>query len=193
MSYRKLAIRAALAMLAGLGIATSSWGGTGTSNLTVSASVTQVCTISTTAVAFGAYDPFGANAAGGADKTAQGAVNLTCTKGSGSPTAVTIALAAGTNAAGNTGTAATTRALKDSATANYLDYELYQPNGTTPAATCTFTGTVWNDSTNLLATTGTTWGVVAGAQIFKVCGVVPKGQDPVQGTYADTVVATVNF
>ena len=193
MAYRGLIARTGgVAVIACLGVATSSWAGTDTSNLNVSASVQQVCTITTTTVAFGTYDPFVANATAGADKTAQGAVNLTCTKGSGSPTAVTIGLGAGSNAAGNTGTPATTRALKDSATANYLDYELYQPNGTTPVATCTFSGTVWN-SANLLATTGTTWGVVAGAQAFKVCGVIPKGQDPVQGTFADIVVATVNF
>ena len=189
MLNRKLVIRAALAMVAGLGIASSSWAGSATANLSVSATVVQKCTIATSPVAFGNYDPLGLQATN--DLPAQGAVSLTCTKGSGSPTAVTIGLGLGSNVSG------AIRRMTDGAS-DFLAYELYQPGGTTPAATCAAApgpyGTVWGTSGGgLLGTSGTTWGVVAGAQAFKVCGVVAKGLDPVQGSYTDTVVATVNF
>lgn len=187
MSYRKLAIRAALAAVAGLGIATSSWGATATANLSISASVAQKCTISTTPVAFGVYEPLVTNASTGADRSAEGAINLTCTKGSGTPTAVTIGLSLGDYLTGST------RRMSDGGT-NYMTYELYHPSDTIPSAVCTFPGTtVWNTGAGLFTPTGTTWGVVAGAQIFKVCGTVPKGQDPANGSYSDVVVATVNF
>ncbi len=189
MLSRKLAIGAALAMVAGLGFVSSSWAGSANTNLNVSATVVQKCTIATSPVAFGNYDPLGTQATN--DLLAQGAVSLICTKGSGSPTAVTIALGLGSNASGSI------RRMTDGVS-DYLAYELYQPGGTTPAAPCAAApgpyGTVWGTSGGgLLGTTGTTWGVVAGAQAFKVCGVVAQGLDPVQGSYTDTVVATVNF
>jgi len=49
-------------------------------NLDISASVAANCTITTGPVAFGAYDPVGANAA--ADLLAAGSVTVACTKGS---------------------------------------------------------------------------------------------------------------
>jgi spore coat protein U domain-containing protein, fimbrial subunit CupE1/2/3/6 len=196
MLYRKLAISAALAIVAGLGIATTGWAGADTANLSVSANVAQKCIISTTAVSFGTYDPVQTNASGGADATATGDINLTCTKGSGTPTAVTIGLSLGGYSADNSGSTGTSRAMKASGSTNYMDYELYQSTGTPPNTACAAApgpyGTVWN-TTNLLATTGTTWTALT-AQAFKVCGVIPKGQDPVtDANYTDTVVATVNF
>jgi spore coat protein U-like protein len=185
MSFRKLVLvtRAALAMVAGLGIATSSWGAPPATNpLAVSASVSQVCTITTTAVAFAAYDPVVANAS--AALAAQGTVVVTCT--SGSSTAVTIGLNTGANNSGSI------RRMKDGA--NYLTYELYQPSATTPSATCPGT-IVWTTTAGagLLTPSGTTWGATS-PQTFNVCGVVPGGQNAVVGTgYADTVLASVNF
>jgi spore coat protein U-like protein len=73
-----------------------------------------------------------------------------------------------------------------------LYYELYQPPSSAPGTACTFPGTV-------------PWGL-AGAQTFapgppthrdlrtfSVCGTIPPGQFVSMGSYADTVVATVNF
>jgi spore coat protein U-like protein len=169
-------------MVAGLGIATSSWGAPPATNpLAVSASVSQVCTITTTAVAFAAYDPVVANAS--AALAAQGTVVVTCT--SGSSTAVTIGLNTGANNSGSI------RRMKDGA--NYLVYELYQPSATTPSATCPGT-IVWTTAgTGLLTPSGTTWGATS-PQTFNVCGVVSAGQNAVVGTgYTDTVLASVNF
>jgi spore coat protein U-like protein len=84
MLNRKSVIRAALATVAGLGIATSSWAAeTATSSVTVSATVPQICTISTSNVAFGTYDPVTTNSlATGADIATTGgaskSVSVTC-------------------------------------------------------------------------------------------------------------------
>ena len=62
-----------------LAAASTAFAGSATSNLAMSANVTANCTISTAAVAFGAYDPIVANAATPLDTT--GTVTITCTKG----------------------------------------------------------------------------------------------------------------
>ncbi|HSQ05621.1 MAG TPA: spore coat protein U domain-containing protein, partial [Burkholderiales bacterium] len=94
-----------------------------TGNLSVSASVTQKCTIATTALAFGTYDPVVTHAS--TALTGTGAVALTCTKSS---TGVTITLGLGGNASGST------RRLNSGT--DYLNYELYQPSAATPGASC---------------------------------------------------------
>ena len=178
----KKLLAARLAAIIGLSLvaAGSASAGSATANLAVSASVSANCTISTSPVAFGAYDPIVANAA--MDLTASGLVTIACTKGS----APNITLGQGSNySAGR----------RMAGGASFLNYELYQPSNTNPDAgsTCVYT-------------TPTVWGTV-GAQIFtptaagskvarayKVCGSVPQGQDPgVAASYTDTVVATVNF
>src|SRR5512143_902396 len=69
---------------AGVGLLVAAFGtpvsaATATANLGVSATVTNNCTISTTALAFGSYDPVVANASTNLDGT--GAVSVACTKG----------------------------------------------------------------------------------------------------------------
>ncbi|MGD9765286.1 MAG: spore coat U domain-containing protein [Candidatus Binatia bacterium] len=141
-------------------------------NLGVSASVSNNCTISTVAVAFGPYDPIVTNKTTPLDDST-GTVTITCTQG----TTATIALDEGANNASATGT---TRALTDGSS-NYLNYELYQDSSHT---------TVWNDTTNLLEPPAAP---SSAARNFTVYGRIPAGQDVPEGTYNDTVVATVNF
>ena len=159
--------------LLSLGAASSVDAGTATANLSVTASVTANCTITTTAVAFGAYDPVSANAS--AALTGTGAVNVTCTNGA----STNVTLGQGSNA--NTGStdAAPARRLKDGGTA-FLTYELYQDSGH---------ATVWgNTSGTGVANTGT------GTQVaITVYGTVDAGQNVPAGSYSDTVVATVSF
>src|SRR3982751_2845498 len=92
---------------------TLDWG-TGTLNqfITMTAVVSAECTVSTTSVNFGAYDPVAANAAAPLDST--GTVNVYCTTG----TAVTVSLDPGSHVTG------TTRRML-SGVANFLNYEIY--------------------------------------------------------------------
>src|SRR2546423_10281587 len=89
-------------------------------NLTVTASVTANCTISTSAVAFGAYDPVVANAATALNGS--GSVSVACTKGS----APSITMDLGANASGSQRKMLVTGGGTDT-----LDYQLYQPPNTT--------------------------------------------------------------
>ncbi len=138
-------------------------------SLSVSASVANNCTISTAALAFGAYDPVVANAASNLDST--GTVTITCTKGAAS----TIGLNLGSNASGST------RRLTDGSS-NYLTYEMYQDSGRT---------TVWGNSGAALLTPAAAPSKTA--RNFTVYGRVTSNQDVPAGSYADTVTATVNF
>src|SRR5689334_25381105 len=76
-----------------LGLAAPALAQTATVNLSVTATVAKNCSITTTAVAFGSYDPIVANAATPLDGT--GSVVVTCTKGAGTR----IDLGLGSNAA----------------------------------------------------------------------------------------------
>ena len=103
-----------------------------TSNFSVTATVSNNCTITTAAISFGSYDPVVTNASTPLDAT--GSVTITCTKGA----ATTIGLNAGNNGANATGT---TRAMKAATT--YLSYEIYQETGRT---------TVWGNTGAALLT-----------------------------------------
>jgi spore coat protein U-like protein len=158
----------AVIAVAGLGFTTAN-AATATANLGVSATVTNNCTISTVALAFGSYDPVVANASTNLDGT--GTVTVACTKGS----TATIGLGAGANASG------ATRRMGDGAT-NFLTYELYQDSSRS---------TVWaNSGTGLLSPAAAP---SKAARSFTVYGRVASDQDVPAGNYSDTVVATVNF
>jgi spore coat protein U domain-containing protein, fimbrial subunit CupE1/2/3/6 len=162
-----------VAGLAGLlAAAAPAFAGSATSTFSVTASVASNCTISTTSIAFGAYDPIVANATTPLDTT--GSVTITCTKGA----ATTIGLNAGNNSANATGT---TRAMKSGS--DYLSYEIYQDSGRS---------TVWGNSGAGLFTPAVA--PDKAPRTFTMYGRVPAGQDvPASGSYTDTVTATVNF
>ncbi len=142
--------------------------GNNTASLTVSATVTNNCTISTSALSFAPYDPVVANAS--SDLEGTGRVTVACTKGA----TTTIGLGGGSNASGST------RRLKDTS-GNFLSYELYQDTGRT----------VWgNASPSLLSPPAA---VSKAPRDFTVYGRVAGNQDVPAGAYTDTVVATVNF
>src|SRR5471030_1388044 len=78
MSYPKLIIKAALATIAGLGIAGSSWAAGATQNLTVTTHVIDSCIVTLPVnLSFPPYDPLSATLV-----TTNGSITLTCTKGS---------------------------------------------------------------------------------------------------------------
>jgi spore coat protein U-like protein len=151
-----------------LGMAAPAFAQTATGNLGVSATVAKNCSITTTAVAFGAYDPVVANATAPLDGT--GSVVVTCTKGAGTR----IDLGLGANVSG------TTRRMAGGT--DFLTSQLYQNIGRT---------TVWGTG----AAAGLTIPVAPSraARTFTVFGRVAAGQDVAAASYNDTVVATINF
>jgi spore coat protein U-like protein len=150
-------------------MATSVHAGFASTSLALSASVSNNCTISTSAVGFGSYDPVVVNATANLDGT--GTVIIACTKGA----TTTIGLDLGSNASGST------RRLTDGSS-NYLTYELYQDSGRS---------TVWGNAGAGLFTP-----VAApskASRSFTAYGRVAGSQDVPAGTFTDTVTATVNF
>ena len=167
----------------GLALFFSGWAiaGVGTSTLTAQTQVNSNCTISTSPVAFGNYDPIGANKT--SDLNSIGTITIACVKG----TAPTIGLGLGGNPAGST-----RRMQNTVAPGNFLQYELYQPSGPAPNAPCAFPGTtIWGTSGANLFSAGSAPN--KNARTYNVCGTVPAGLSPAIGNYQDTVVATVNF
>jgi len=144
-----------------------------TSNLSVTASVTANCSITTAPVAFGAYDPVTTNATTDLDST--GTISVTCTDDA----ATTITLdEGGTPDTGST-PAAPERRLYDGV-ANYLSYELFSD---------TLRADVWGaDATSDFEYEGT-----GTLEVLTVYGTIPAGQNVPAGNYTDTVLATITF
>jgi len=141
---------------------------TATDNLAVSATVTENCVFSTTAVAFGNVD-----VTSGANVDATGGLSVTCTSGT----------AWSATAGAGAGTGATNSVRKMTSGANLLNYALYTNGART---------TLWgDDATNGAAFTGTGSG---SAQASVIYGRVPSGQSSLPiGSYADTVAVTLTY
>lgn len=147
----------------------------------VSATVTQACSISTSsALAFGAYDPIGTHASAPLNQTGQ--ISVTCSKGA---TGLTVGMGLGIQPVG------AQRQMKG-VLLGLLNYNLFQPSSTAASAPCTFPGTIaWTDSgVGLLTLTAAPSKV---ARLYNVCGTIPGGQDVLVDSYTDTVSATLNF
>jgi len=171
MSARMLTVAGATALALGAVTGTQA-ASPQTANLSVTATVSANCTIATTAVAFGQYDPVVAQAS--ADLPATGKVSVTCTTGA----PATITLGQGVDPDPSSTDAAPVRRMK--AGTDYLSYNLYSENTHTD---------VWgNDATSDVENTGT-----GANQDITVYGLVPAGQNVPTGNYADTVVATITF
>lgn len=154
--------------------------GVGTSIFTALTAVRANCSVSTTPLAFGTYDPIVANRT--ASLNGIGAITVACVKG----TAPTIALGPGNYAT------AGTRRMSGAPNGDFLVYELYQPVDNTPGASCVFPGALaWRATPpNLFAASSAP---SKQPRTYNICGTVPAAQDPSVGIYSDTVVATVNF
>lgn len=141
----------------------------------MTATVATNCTINTTTqLAFGTYDPLGANASTPLNGTGQ--IQVACTKGTNSPL---IGMDLGQNASG------TTRRM--AAGGEYLNYEIYQPDAA--GTGCPYT-TVWGNGGAARYDPGT---VNKTGKNITVCGRIPENQDVAAGSYTDTVTATINF
>jgi spore coat protein U-like protein len=151
-----------------LGMAAHASAQSATSGFVVATAVATNCSITTTPVAFGTYDPVAANVTAPLDGT--GTVVVTCTRGAGTR----IDLGLGAAASG------TTRRMAGAG--EFLTYELYQNTGRT---------TVWG--AGAAAGLTITQAPSKAPRTFTVFGRVPAGQDVSAGSYSDTVVATINF
>lgn len=144
--------------------------------LSVTASVTAKCLVSsTTVVAFGAYDPVVTNASGGSDLDGTGSVGVKCTPGNGT----SISLDSGANASGNQ------RRMQGptGSSSAFLNYNLFSDSART---------TAWGNGSNGASSFAITAASNAAERTFTVYGRVPKGQDVNVGSFTDTVQVTVN-
>lgn len=145
--------------------------GTDTSNMAVSASVSNNCVISAAAMSFGSYDPISTNATTPLDASAD--LTVQCTNGA----TAAVTLSEGMNPTGSSTASAPQRQLSDGT--DNLTYNLYSDSGHS---------SVWNNDTGEAHSGDGT------ATTMTVYGRVDAGQtSAAAGSYADTVVATVTF
>lgn len=147
--------------------------GSATSSFRVTVTLDPTCTIQTTPVTFGHYNPVTTHATMPLDVNSS--VTITCSKGM----ATTIGLDPGQHANQAQGT---TRAMKHASGTEYLSYDLYQD---------AIHATLWGTSgVNLVIPP------VAPdtkPRTFFIFGRIPSAQDVPAGEYNDTIVAIVNF
>jgi spore coat protein U-like protein len=141
-----------------------------TTPLSVTAIVGAVCSLSTSAVSFGSYDPIVANAS--TPLNATGSVSDTCSNG----LAGTITLDAGLYPTG--ASTATVPARQMRSGPSVLSYFLYTDSARTNPWGSTGVGITGTGLTSLP---------------IQVYGQIPGGQNAAAGSYADTVTATITF
>ena len=159
----------------------SAFAASASANLGVSASVSKNCSITTTPLLFGAYDPVTANLT--LALTGSGTVSVACAKSSGG---LTVGMSDGANVL------ATQRQMKGAIVGNtdMLQYNLYQPPSNAPGAACSFASpTAWTIAAPLTLTNAPS----NAARVYNVCGSIPGAQDVSVDSYSDVVSATINF
>jgi spore coat protein U-like protein len=131
----------------------------------VTATVSRKCTITTTDLAFGDYDPLISNRSGaGSDLDSQASITVACTAGA----APIVWISPGTAGRVMTG-------------AGNLSYELYSDAARS---------VVWPSTSGTAFSFGTSSG---DPQTRTVYGRIPRGQNVAVGAYTQTVTVTVNF
>ena len=142
------------------------------------AAQTVNCTLSTTPMAFGTYDPAVANF--GTADTATGSISVRCTKG----TNISIGIEQGQNAlAGGACSATPARRMKEAASNNYINYNILQSSG----------GAAWGCGFGGPSEVTRSAGASNTIETFTTFGVIPQAQDVPSGTYSDTVNYIVTF
>ena len=148
---------------------------TATSSFTVTATVIASCTIATTGISFGNYDPVVANATTPVD--ANGTVTVACTSGA----TTTVGMNQGNNPTGTSTAGAPARQLASGAV-NRMRYDLYLDAGR---------ATVWGDVGTAAAEAYNA--TSKAATVLNIYGRIPAGQDVSTGAYTDSVTATIQF
>jgi len=175
LNHPQLKIAALSAMLLGTALSVPAYAGTGSANMAVTANIGMNCTISTTDIAFGAYDPIVANAS--SDLDAAGSVTTTCTVGS----AGSVIIGQGLGASEGSTDADPVRRMQGPGEGDYLGYQVYSDSEHQ---------NVWTN----YGDTGIAYSASGSAQVMLVYGSIDGGQTSVpQGSYSDTLVVTVNY
>ena len=153
-------------------LGTQSHADTGTSNMSVSATVKHSCSIDNTPMAFGAYDGVVANASTALDATAT--VILSCTSGA----AALITMNAGASTGSGSDDVPVRRMTSEAG--DYLVYQVYSDVSR---------DTVWGNTVPTgVALTGT-----GSPQTHKVYGSIPSAQMVPEGDYSDQIIVTITY
>ena len=153
-------------------LGTQSRADTGTSTMSVSATVRHSCSIDTTPMAFGTYDGVVANASTALKATAT--VNSSCTSGA----AALITMNAG-NSAGSGSTDVPVRQMTAGAS-EYLVYQVYSDVSRK---------TIWGNSDP----TGVSFTGTGTPQTLTVYGSIPSAQLVPEGDYSDQIIVTITY
>jgi spore coat protein U-like protein len=162
--YRRCVTAAALTLIAPMFCDA----GTATTTFPVSAVISSACSVTASALSFGAYNP-----TSGSPLDGTSAISVYCTVGS----AYTVALDIGTGGGGYTA-----RAIANGA--NVLDYNLYTSSART---------TVWGDGTGATSAVAGSGAGLLTPSTQTVYGRIAALQDKPAGTYTSTITVTVNF
>lgn len=165
----------AAAMIAVLGAiaATQASAATTTGAIGVSATVGANCILTTVPIAFGVYDPLSVT-----PKTGTGQVQLVCTVGATPSVAIDLGL-----------NALVAQRRLVSGGSNYLNYDVYQPTTNAAGAACAYTTPYATVAPGFALTAAPS----TASRAYNICGQVPASQAAPNGTYADTVTATITF
>ena len=142
-----------------------------TTTLNVSATVASVCLLSAPGnIAFGTVQP-------PAIANTSGSVTVTCNKG-----AVVSATTTSANATG------TQKRMRLGVTADYLDYQVWQPDLTSLGA-CAAAQTDWTGSLTMTSL----WTASGGSRVIPICATTNPLSGTATGTYTDTLTVSVSF
>ena len=145
---------------------------TTTGTVGVSASVGANCIVSTLPMAFGVYDPLSAT-----PKNATGQVQLVCTLGATPSVAVDVGL----NVSG------VQRRMVSGG--NFLNYDVFTPTTNAANAACAYTTAFPTAIPGYALTAAPS----TASRSYNLCGQVPALQSVPNGSYNDTVTATISF
>lgn len=161
---------ATILTLAAVLLPQAAFAATTAANLDVSATVTNSCSISSSPMAFGAYDPIS-----GTELNTTATLSVTCTQG----TVQAITLDEGANPGATSTTALPVRRMIDGGA--FLGYSL----ASTVDQVATWGNTIAVDVERTAATSS--------VETVTVFGRVMAGQPAIAGNYTDTVIATVTY
>jgi spore coat protein U-like protein len=167
----KTSLVAAALVAAGLASSTA-FAATASGSVAVTATIGANCILTTVPMAFGVYDPLSAT-----PKTANGQVQLVCTVGA----APAVAVDNGLNASG------AQRRLGSGA--NMLNYDVFTPVTNAANAACAYTTAYPTVAPGFALTAAPS----TASRTYNLCGQIPALQSVPNGSYTDTVTATITF